>query len=197
MWRMWQWMMLTSQPSTDWQPNWRRDRVLMNWSLWDRGSSNSTTGDTHLQAYLTVGCSVFHWKCLVSSRWSKFQGDLSSYKKKLEGALAFHALIRELEEVRDRANEKVSHLTLPESCRSDLRLETDRTVSSRSVLCLCRCCCCRVRTVAPTWTVSRTWSDAMRKQRERPGSSKRGQWSVRVLTFYTKCFAQYCKHWAK
>lgn len=44
----------------------------------------------------------------LSSRWSKFHGDLGNYKKKLEGALVVHALIRELEEVRDRANEKVS-----------------------------------------------------------------------------------------
>lgn len=41
-------------------------------------------------------------------RWSKFHGDLSHYKRKLEEALVVHALIRELEEVRDRANEKVS-----------------------------------------------------------------------------------------
>lgn len=41
-------------------------------------------------------------------RWSKFHGDLSHYKRRLEEALLVHALIRELEEVRDRANEKVS-----------------------------------------------------------------------------------------
>uniref|UniRef100_A0A3Q1IVH4 Calponin-homology (CH) domain-containing protein n=1 Tax=Anabas testudineus TaxID=64144 RepID=A0A3Q1IVH4_ANATE len=43
----------------------------------------------------------------LNDRWSKFHGDLISYKKKLEGALVVHALIRELEEVRDRANEKM------------------------------------------------------------------------------------------
>ncbi|XP_060938197.1 spectrin beta chain, non-erythrocytic 2 [Limanda limanda] len=43
----------------------------------------------------------------LNERWSKFHGDLSSYKRKLEGALVVHALIRELEEVRDRANEKM------------------------------------------------------------------------------------------
>ncbi|XP_067469592.1 spectrin beta chain, non-erythrocytic 5 isoform X2 [Thunnus thynnus] len=43
----------------------------------------------------------------LNDRWSKFHGDLSNYKKKLEGALVVHALIRELEEVRDRANEKM------------------------------------------------------------------------------------------
>ncbi|XP_056249803.1 spectrin beta chain, non-erythrocytic 5 [Seriola aureovittata] len=43
----------------------------------------------------------------LNDRWSKFHGDLSTYKKKLEAALVIHALIRELEEVRDRANEKM------------------------------------------------------------------------------------------
>ncbi|XP_041668259.1 spectrin beta chain, non-erythrocytic 5 [Cheilinus undulatus] len=43
----------------------------------------------------------------LNDRWSKFHVDLNSYKKKLEGALVVHGLIRELEEVRDRANEKM------------------------------------------------------------------------------------------
>ncbi|XP_070699072.1 spectrin beta chain, non-erythrocytic 5 [Pempheris klunzingeri] len=43
----------------------------------------------------------------LNDRWGKFHGDLNSYKKKLEGALVVHALIRELEELRDRANEKM------------------------------------------------------------------------------------------
>ncbi|KAF7648029.1 hypothetical protein LDENG_00163000 [Lucifuga dentata] len=43
----------------------------------------------------------------LNDRWSKFHGDLSRYKKKLEAALVVHALIRELEEVRDRASEKM------------------------------------------------------------------------------------------
>ncbi|XP_026156546.1 spectrin beta chain, non-erythrocytic 5 isoform X2 [Mastacembelus armatus] len=43
----------------------------------------------------------------LNDRWSRFHGDLNTYKKKLEGALVVHALIRELEEVRDRANEKM------------------------------------------------------------------------------------------
>ncbi|XP_034530593.1 spectrin beta chain, non-erythrocytic 1 [Notolabrus celidotus] len=43
----------------------------------------------------------------LNDRWSKFHGDLNSYKRKLEAALVIHGLIRELEEVRDRANEKM------------------------------------------------------------------------------------------
>ncbi|KAM9354795.1 spectrin beta chain, non-erythrocytic 5 [Pholidichthys leucotaenia] len=42
----------------------------------------------------------------LNDRWSRFHGDLNDYKKKLEGALVVHGLIRDLEEVRDRANEK-------------------------------------------------------------------------------------------
>uniref|UniRef100_A0A4W6DIZ9 Spectrin beta, non-erythrocytic 5 n=1 Tax=Lates calcarifer TaxID=8187 RepID=A0A4W6DIZ9_LATCA len=68
---------------------------------------DSTTGNTHLRSLLCGRFSQFATKCLVFNRWSKFHGDLNAYKKKLEGALVIHALIRELEEVRDRANEKM------------------------------------------------------------------------------------------
>lgn len=49
-------------------------------------------------------------KWFFSSRWSKFHVDLNNYKNQLEEALVVHSLIRELEEVRDRANEKVRQL---------------------------------------------------------------------------------------
>lgn len=68
-----------------------------------------------------------HREHLVSSRWSKFHGDLDDYKKKLEGALVVHALIRELQEVRDRANEKVSGLMV--KMQVGPGMETDRVVS--------------------------------------------------------------------
>ncbi|KAM9777958.1 spectrin beta chain, non-erythrocytic 5 [Neosynchiropus ocellatus] len=42
----------------------------------------------------------------LNQRWSKFQGDLGTYKRRLEGALLVHKIIQELEEVRDRANGK-------------------------------------------------------------------------------------------
>lgn len=85
----------------------------MNWLLLDSGDSSSMTGNTHRYSHLCGWFSQLNTEHLVSSRWSKFHGDLNSYKKKLEGALVIHALIRELEEVRDRANEKVSHLMPP------------------------------------------------------------------------------------
>ncbi|XP_047467733.1 spectrin beta chain, non-erythrocytic 5 [Mugil cephalus] len=55
----------------------------------------------------------------LNDRWSKFHGDLKTYKKKLEGALVVHGLIRELEEVRDRANEKML-LLQDQDCGSDV-----------------------------------------------------------------------------
>uniref|UniRef100_I3J096 Spectrin, beta, non-erythrocytic 5 n=1 Tax=Oreochromis niloticus TaxID=8128 RepID=I3J096_ORENI len=43
----------------------------------------------------------------LNERWSKFHVDLNNYKNQLEEALVVHNLIRELEEIRDRANEKM------------------------------------------------------------------------------------------
>lgn len=52
-------MMLTSQPSTDWQQNWRRDRTMRIWSLSDGGGNSSTTGVTHLLLLLSEGSDHF------------------------------------------------------------------------------------------------------------------------------------------
>ncbi|KAF7704200.1 hypothetical protein HF521_021272 [Silurus meridionalis] len=43
----------------------------------------------------------------LNERWSNFHGNLSSYKRKLKEALEVHSLIRDLEEVRERASEKM------------------------------------------------------------------------------------------
>ncbi|KAK0154564.1 Spectrin beta chain, non-erythrocytic 5 [Merluccius polli] len=43
----------------------------------------------------------------LDQRWGRFQGDLSSYRRRLEEALEVHNLIRELEEVWERANQKM------------------------------------------------------------------------------------------
>lgn len=66
------------------------------------------TGQSHFPLHLYRLLPLFYTSVFLLSRWSKFHGDLNNYKKKLEGALVVHALIRELEEVGDRANEKVS-----------------------------------------------------------------------------------------
>lgn len=72
---------------------------------------------------------------MFSSRWSKFHGDLVSYRRKVEAALVVHGLIRELEEVRDRANEKVSHMItfdpeeLPSLCDFGFSLQNKSTAA--------------------------------------------------------------------
>ncbi|XP_036450101.1 spectrin beta chain, non-erythrocytic 5 isoform X2 [Colossoma macropomum] len=43
----------------------------------------------------------------LNERWNNFHGNLNSYKKKLKAALEVHSLIRDLEEVRERASEKM------------------------------------------------------------------------------------------
>ncbi|XP_058844035.1 spectrin beta chain, non-erythrocytic 5-like [Acipenser ruthenus] len=42
----------------------------------------------------------------LNERWNSFHGNLSRYRKRLEGALEVHSLIRELEEIRERIGEK-------------------------------------------------------------------------------------------
>ncbi|XP_072545910.1 spectrin beta chain, non-erythrocytic 5 [Salminus brasiliensis] len=55
----------------------------------------------------------------LNERWNNFHGNLSSYKKKLKAALEVHSLIRDLEEVRERANEKML-LLQGQSCGEDV-----------------------------------------------------------------------------
>ncbi|TSO67499.1 Spectrin beta chain, non-erythrocytic 5 [Bagarius yarrelli] len=43
----------------------------------------------------------------LNERWNSFHGNLTSYKRKLKEAKEVHSLIRDLEEVRDRASEKM------------------------------------------------------------------------------------------
>ncbi|CAK6979040.1 spectrin beta chain%2C non-erythrocytic 5 [Scomber scombrus] len=83
------------------------------------GDGEATVDDAHITAINRLAArlekrqsaeellTVRQRKQQLNDRWSKFHGDLNSYKKKLEGALVVHALMRELEEVRERANEKL------------------------------------------------------------------------------------------
>ncbi|KAK2826814.1 hypothetical protein Q5P01_021028 [Channa striata] len=83
------------------------------------GDGEVTVDDAHITAINSLAArlekrqstdelvTVRHRTQQLNDRWSKFHGDLQAYKKKLEAALVVHALIRELEEVRDRANEKM------------------------------------------------------------------------------------------
>ncbi|XP_068593345.1 spectrin beta chain, non-erythrocytic 5 [Cebidichthys violaceus] len=83
------------------------------------GDGNVTVDDAHITAIDRLAArletrrsadelvTVRRRRQQLNDRWSKFHGDLSDYKRKLEAALVVHSLIRELEEVRDRANEKM------------------------------------------------------------------------------------------
>ncbi|XP_029982912.1 spectrin beta chain, non-erythrocytic 5 [Sphaeramia orbicularis] len=84
-----------------------------------KGEGEATVDDAHITAINKLASrlekrqsaeelnTVRQRRQQLNDRWSKFHVDLSSYKKKLQGALVVHSLIRELEEVRDRANEKM------------------------------------------------------------------------------------------
>ncbi|XP_043119308.1 spectrin beta chain, non-erythrocytic 5 isoform X2 [Puntigrus tetrazona] len=82
------------------------------------GSGDVTVDDAHIKTINTLAArlerqnsdelaNVRKRRQQLNERWSNFHGNLSSYKRKLEAALEMHALIRELEEVRDRAGEKM------------------------------------------------------------------------------------------
>ncbi|XP_068070705.2 spectrin beta chain, non-erythrocytic 5 isoform X1 [Danio rerio] len=82
------------------------------------GSGDVTVDDAHIKTINTLAArlerqnsdelvTVKKRRQQLNERWRNFHGNLSSYKRKLEAALEVHALIRELEEVRDRAGEKM------------------------------------------------------------------------------------------
>ncbi|KAM6973270.1 spectrin beta chain, non-erythrocytic 5 [Aplochiton taeniatus] len=95
-----------------------------------RGSGVVTVDDAHIKAINSMAArlerqnsdelaTVKQRRQQLNDRWNKFHGNLSSYKTKLEGALVIHSLIRELEEVRERANEKM-HLLQGQDCGWDV-----------------------------------------------------------------------------
>uniref|UniRef100_A0A8C8K4M3 Spectrin beta chain, non-erythrocytic 5 n=1 Tax=Oncorhynchus tshawytscha TaxID=74940 RepID=A0A8C8K4M3_ONCTS len=94
------------------------------------GSGEVTVDDAHIKAINSLAArlerqnsdelaTVKQRRQQLNDRWSKFHGNLSSYKKKLEAALVIHSLIRELDEVRERANEKM-HLLQGQDCGWDV-----------------------------------------------------------------------------
>ncbi|XP_061843662.1 spectrin beta chain, non-erythrocytic 5 [Nerophis lumbriciformis] len=96
-----------------------------------KGSEGVTVDDAHITAIDRLAArlekrqsadelhTVRQRRRQLNDRWTKFHVDLNVYKRKLEMALVVHALIRELEEVRDRANEKLMPL-LDQGCGVDV-----------------------------------------------------------------------------
>lgn len=74
---------------------------------------------TSLSKHLLSNLHFFALLIVPADRWSDFHGNLSSYKRKLKEALEVHSLIHDLEEVRDRASEKVRLLSF---CQDHLSL---------------------------------------------------------------------------
>ncbi|XP_010891275.2 spectrin beta chain, non-erythrocytic 5 isoform X2 [Esox lucius] len=85
------------------------------------GSGEVTVDEAHIKAINNLAArlerqngddlaTVKQRRQQLNDRWSNFHGNLSSYKKKLEAALVVHSLIRELDEVWERANEKIQLL---------------------------------------------------------------------------------------
>ena len=48
--------------------------------------------------------------CLIRCRWQIIQGSLANHRAKLTAALEIHAFNRDVDDVNDRINEKVSNL---------------------------------------------------------------------------------------
>ncbi|XP_042194068.1 spectrin beta chain, non-erythrocytic 5 [Callorhinchus milii] len=81
------------------------------------GSRDITVDDAHIKAIGTLATrlerqnkeelvTVRRRKQQLNERWTNFQGNLNKYKKKLEAALEVHALIREMDEIKERMREK-------------------------------------------------------------------------------------------
>ncbi|XP_053365454.1 spectrin beta chain, non-erythrocytic 5 isoform X1 [Clarias gariepinus] len=77
-----------------------------------------TVDDAHIKAINNLAAQLERQDCdelvtvrerrqQLNEKWNNFHGNLSTYKRKLKDALEVHSLIHDLEEVRDRANEKI------------------------------------------------------------------------------------------
>ncbi|XP_043929471.1 spectrin beta chain, non-erythrocytic 5 [Protopterus annectens] len=80
-------------------------------------SGEVTIDDAHIKAINTLAAklekqnkddvkTIYRRKQQLNERWNSFHGNLNKYKKKLEGALEVHALIRELDDIKERMSEK-------------------------------------------------------------------------------------------
>uniref|UniRef100_A0A8C4UQ78 Calponin-homology (CH) domain-containing protein n=1 Tax=Falco tinnunculus TaxID=100819 RepID=A0A8C4UQ78_FALTI len=81
-------------------------------------SSGMTVDDAHIKAINTLAMKLERQNkeetktiyerrnILFNKRWNSFHGNLNAYRKKLEGALEIHALIREIDDITERITEK-------------------------------------------------------------------------------------------
>nr|XP_014340923.1 PREDICTED: spectrin beta chain, non-erythrocytic 5 [Latimeria chalumnae] len=80
-------------------------------------SGEVTVDDAHIRAINALAAklerqnkddvkTVYQRKQQLNEKWNSFHGNLNRYRKKLEGALEVHALIREMDDIKERISEK-------------------------------------------------------------------------------------------
>ncbi|NXY15062.1 SPTN5 protein, partial [Atrichornis clamosus] len=84
-----------------------------------RGSTSgeSTVDDAHIRTINALAMklerqnkeetkTIYERRKQLNEKWNSFHGNLNAYRKKLEGALEIHALIREIDDITERITEK-------------------------------------------------------------------------------------------
>uniref|UniRef100_A0A8C3ND41 Uncharacterized protein n=1 Tax=Geospiza parvula TaxID=87175 RepID=A0A8C3ND41_GEOPR len=80
-------------------------------------TSGSTVDDAHIRTINALAVklerqnkeetkTIYERRKQLNEKWNSFHGNLNAYRKKLEGALEIHALIREIDDITERITEK-------------------------------------------------------------------------------------------
>ncbi|XP_027737533.1 spectrin beta chain, non-erythrocytic 5 [Empidonax traillii] len=80
-------------------------------------SGESTVDDAHIRTINALAMklerqnkeetkTIYERRKHLNEKWNSFHGNLNAYRKKLEGALEIHALIREIDDITERITEK-------------------------------------------------------------------------------------------
>ncbi|XP_047920914.1 spectrin beta chain, non-erythrocytic 5 [Anser cygnoides] len=80
-------------------------------------SGETTVDDAHIKAINALAMklerqnkeetrTIYQRRKQLNEKWDSFRGNLNAYRKKLEGALEIHALIREIDDITERITEK-------------------------------------------------------------------------------------------
>ncbi|XP_053802113.1 spectrin beta chain, non-erythrocytic 5 [Vidua chalybeata] len=80
-------------------------------------SGESTVDDAHIRTINALAMklerqnreetkTIYERRKQLNEKWNSFHGNLNAYRKKLEGALEIHALIREIDDITERITEK-------------------------------------------------------------------------------------------
>ncbi|NXN96468.1 SPTN5 protein, partial [Rhinopomastus cyanomelas] len=80
-------------------------------------SGETTVDDAHIRSINALAMklerqnkeeikTIYERRKKLNEKWNSFHGNLNAYRKKLEGALGIHALIREIDDITERITEK-------------------------------------------------------------------------------------------